>query len=153
MGGFAQSRSALTMVFLSLWIGSLGVSAEVYQWRDENGKVHFSDKKPKQQKVNDISESVESVNVDESRQERDKLGRLFKPETAEEKAHKQRKAAQEHNNKIRREQRCAKAKKGLEILRGPVYFTREDGSSYDISTEEQARRVAKLERAIQKNCR
>ncbi|MGH1374142.1 MAG: DUF4124 domain-containing protein [Cellvibrionaceae bacterium] len=154
MERFPQSRSILARAALSLMAvsASVTVSGEVYQWRDENGKVHFSDKKPKQQKAKDISESVESVNVDQSQAERDKLGRIFKPETAEEKALKQRKAAQEHNDKVRNAQRCAKAKKGLEILRGPVYFTRDDGSTYDISLEEQARRVAKLERDIRKNC-
>ncbi len=150
MEQFVKSRSILAMTVLSLM--AVATSAEVYQWRDENGKVHFSDKKPRQQKAEDISESVEAVNIDQSQEERDKLGRLFKPETAEEKALKQRKAAQEHNEKVRNAQRCAKAKKGLEILRGPVYFEREDGSTYDVSKEEQARRVAQLERDIRKNC-
>lgn len=142
---FVHAALALLLVVAS-------ANAEVYQWRDENGKVHFSDKKPKQQKAENISDSVEAVNIDESQAERDKVGRLFKPETPEEKALKQRKAIEKQNQRAKTEHKCAKAKKGLEILKGPVYFTREDGSTYDVSKEEQARRVAKLERDIRKNC-
>lgn len=137
---------------MAIALTSTAVVAEVYQWRDENGKVHFSDKKPKQQQAENISESVEAVNIDESRAERDKVGRLFQPETAEEKALKQRKAIEKQNQRAKTEHECDKARKGLEILKGPVYFTREDGSTYDVSKEEQARRVAKLERDIRKNC-
>ncbi len=131
---------------------SLPVLGEVYQWRDENGKLHFSDKKPKRVEVNDISESVTNVNVDESGEERAKMERLFKPETPQERALREQKAAQQAQRKAKNARQCEEARDALEILRGPVYFTREDGSSYDISKEEQAKRVAKLERQIKRNC-
>tara|TARA_B100000446_G_scaffold52004_4_gene48138 strand:- start:32404 stop:32892 length:489 start_codon:yes stop_codon:yes gene_type:complete len=131
---------------------SLSVLGEVYQWRDENGKLHFSDKKPKSIEVNDISESVTNVNVDESGEERAKMERLFKPETPEERALRAQKAAQQAQRKAKNARQCEEARNTLEILRGPVYFTREDGTSYDISKAEQAKKVAKLERQIKRNC-
>jgi len=131
---------------------SLPVLGEVYQWRDENGKLHFSDKKPKRVEVNDISESVTNVNVDESGEERAKLEQLFKPETAEEKAMREYQNARKKQQKERKMHDCRQARRSLDILRGPVYFTREDGSTYDISKEEQAKKVAALERQIKRYC-
>lgn len=143
----------LAAIGLAVSLGVTVANAEVYQWRDENGKLHFSDKKPAQQQAEDISHTVEKVNVDESSAERAKLKQLFKPETAEEKAMKQQKAAQEARRKAQRKKQCAQARRDLEVLRGPVYFVREDGSTYDVSKQEQARRVAKLEGEIRKHCR
>jgi len=140
-------------IALGVSLMSLAVTAEVYQWRDENGKLHFSDKKPKQQDSEDISASVKAVNIDDSGEERAKLERLFKPETAEEKALKQQQSADKSQKQAQMKVQCDKAKKTLEILKGPVYFTRQDGSSYDVSVDEQARRVSKLEKSIRKNCR
>ena len=154
MDSSLHSRNRTLAVFAlaaSFWFPA--VEAEVYQWRDENGKLHFSDKKPRQQEAEDISHTVEKVNVDESSAERAKLHELFKPETPEEKALKQQKAAQEARQQVKMNQRCAEAREALKILRGPVYFTREDGTTYDVSKEEQARRVAKLEADIRKHCR
>ncbi len=143
---------AVCVAFALCSAQSLPVLGEVYQWRDENGKLHFSDKKPKRVEVNDISESVTNVNVDESGDERAKMERLFKPETAQEKAQRAQKAAQQAQKKAKTARQCEEAREALEILRGPVYFTREDGTSYDISKAEQAERVAKLERQIRRNC-
>jgi uncharacterized membrane protein YhiD involved in acid resistance len=142
-----------TVIALGVGLMSIAVNAEVYQWRDANGKLHFSDKKPKQQDSEDISASVKAVNIDDSGEERAKLEQLFKPETAEEKALKQQKNAEKRQQQAQMKRRCEKAKKTLEILKGPVYFTRQDGSSYDVSVDEQARQVAKLEKKIRQNCR
>jgi hypothetical protein len=60
-------------------------SAEVYRWTDEHGRVHFSDKPPRDQQAENISDETRSVNVDTSSAERKKLNQLFAPETAEEK--------------------------------------------------------------------
>lgn len=127
-------------------------AATIYQWRDENGKLHFSDKKPKHQPAEDISRAVEKVNVDDSGAERAKLQRLFKPETAEEKALKQRQQQQTAQQAQRQQVQCGKARRYLEVLRGPVYFSREDGSTYDVSESERQQRVAEMEAQIRDNC-
>ena len=145
-------KDICALMGLAVCLGAASVEAEVYQWRDENGKIHFSDTKPKQQQAKDISHTVEQVNVDESSAERAKLQQLFKPETEEEKAMKREKAARKARQKAERKKQCAKAREELRILRGPVYFVRDDGSTYDISKAEQARRVADYESQIRKHC-
>ncbi|HSC67177.1 MAG TPA: DUF4124 domain-containing protein [Cellvibrio sp.] len=44
----------LSLVVLLLSISAAAFSGEVYKWKDENGKVHYSDSKPK----SDATESV-----------------------------------------------------------------------------------------------
>ncbi len=127
-------------------------AATIYQWRDENGKLHFSDKKPKHQPAQDISGTVGNVNVDDSGAERAKLQRLFKPATAEEKALQRRQQQQAAQQARQRRTQCDKARRYLAVLRGPVYFSREDGSTYDISEDERRQRVAEVEAQIRANC-
>jgi len=37
--------------------------ADIYQWTDENGKVHFSDKPPRDRQVTNISHTTTHINV------------------------------------------------------------------------------------------
>ncbi len=128
------------------------VSAEVYQWRDEQGKLHFSDKKPRQHQVEDISRRLGKINVDQSRPEQEKLQRLFKPETPAEKAHLQRKQQQQSQQQAKRQRQCQQAQAYLTALRGRVYFEREDGTTYDLSEVERQLKAAELERQIGESC-
>lgn len=139
---------------VGLVIGLLVASAQaqVYQWRDADGKVHFSDKKPKAEGAKDISHTVDKTNVDESTAERSKLERLFKQETPEEKAFSQQQAQVKQRESERQQAACEGARNNLKVLRGPVYFTNDDGSTYDVSQEEHKRRVATLEAEIRKYC-
>nr|WP_233709951.1 DUF4124 domain-containing protein [Aestuariicella albida] len=127
-------------------------SAEIYQWRDASGKLHFSDKKPKQQAAKDISDTLGDINVDQSAVEREKLERLFKPETPEEKALRQQEAGRQAYREEKRKEQCEQARNYLDALKGPVYFVREDGSSYDISEAERRQRVVALQAQIRQYC-
>lgn len=152
-----RSRPVLRLLCIALggvWLVSMAppVAAEIYQWRDADGKLHFSDKKPKQQQAQDISHTVADTNVDESGVERKKLERLFKPETSEEKAMRQKEAGRQAYREEKQQQQCEEARKYLEVLKGPVYFVREDGSSYDISEAERRQKEEKLEAQIRQYC-
>ncbi|WP_439133136.1 DUF4124 domain-containing protein [Pseudomaricurvus sp.] len=159
MNSLAFSRSAFSRsvwkraALLGLLVMLCGsVSAEIYQWRDASGKLHFSDKKPKQQAAKDISHTVSDINMDDSAVEREKLERLFKPETPEEKALRQKEAGRQANREEKQQKQCEQARNYLDALKGPVYFVREDGSSYDISETERQQRVAALEGQIKRHC-
>ena len=47
-------RPSLILVFILL--SAPAVQAQMYRWVDVEGKVHFSDKKPKDAKAEDISD-------------------------------------------------------------------------------------------------
>ncbi|GAB3113045.1 DUF4124 domain-containing protein [Aestuariicella hydrocarbonica] len=140
-----------------LWVAVLPclpalASAEVYQWRDANGQLHFSDKKPSVAGVQAMTHRVNATNVDDSGREREKLGRLFKPETAAEKTHRLQAQERQARQGLERQQQCDSAREYLAVLQGRVYFVREDGSRYDISEAERAQQVVKMESIINQNC-
>lgn len=146
-------RSVLAAGAACLFAISGAASAEIYQWRDADGKLHFSDKKPKQQAAKEISDTVGDINMDESAVERAKLERLFKPETPEEKALREKEAGQQAYRDEKQQEQCEQARNYLDTLKGPVYFVREDGSSYDISEAERRQRIEALQAQIRQNCR
>ncbi|MBR9912212.1 MAG: DUF4124 domain-containing protein [Gammaproteobacteria bacterium] len=126
--------------------------AEVYQWRDEQGRVHFSDRKPPDRKTKVEAREVEVSNIDESSAEREKLGKLFQPATAAEQKLQRQQAQQRQRDQLERAQQCTEARQQLLILQGPVYFTREDGSTYTISEAEREQKAAAAAAWIASHC-
>ena len=131
---------------------ALGVDAEIYQWRDASGKLHFSDKKPPRQAAEEIATDLQPVNVDDSGAERARLERLFKPETAAERAVQQRQAQLQKQQQSYAQQRCEQARTYLAALQGRVSFVRDDGSSYTISEAERRQQAAAMEAQIREYC-
>ena len=122
---------------------------------DENGKVHFSDRKPsgQSQQAKDISKSVQQTNVDSSTAERRKLESVFARETAEEKRYNREQQQRLNGNTAQHQQACTKARNYLKTIQGKVYFVRDDGSEYTISEKERQQLEAKVKADIAKNCR
>lgn len=139
-------------VLLTAWCLAVPAAAEIYQWRDASGKLHFSDKKPKKQSAEEISSRLGDVNTDDSTGEREKLERLFKPETAEEKALRQSQAQQQAQRDQRHQQQCDKARSYLDALQGRVTFVRDDGSTYTITEAERKQKEAQMQAQIQEYC-
>ncbi len=127
------------------------VNSEIYRWVDENGKVHFGDRKPAAREVEDVTDQLGTVNLTEGQSTGDYGEHL--PETPQEKAA----AAQQKRDKkrefARRQKNCALARANLKKIQGRVVFEREDGSLYDVSEEERARREGQLKKAIKKFCK
>lgn len=143
-----QLQSAILLAGLLV----LPATAEVYQWRDADGKVHFSDKKPQTRPAQVISASLQPLNLDESSTERQKLERLFKPETAAEKALREREAGEQAQRTRLRDERCTEARNYLQALQGPVFFVADDGSSYTISEAERQQQAAELAAQMREHC-
>lgn len=151
--GFTRRRAGcrIAITILALWM-VVPVEAEIYQWRDASGRVHFGDKKPAAADTEVVSRQVTEVNTDESAAERKKLERLFKAESAAERAHRQRQEVEQRRNQAERERQCEQARRQLELLQGPVYFTREDGSSFSISESERERRAFEMAGQLAIHC-
>lgn len=56
----------MVFYFLCACLACSAVSADVYKWVDENGKVRFSDKQPKENSSENIDEALKKTNVDEA---------------------------------------------------------------------------------------
>lgn len=125
--------------------------AEVYRWVDDDGNVHFSDKKPEQSNVEDISERIGNTNIDESSEAMRRLDQVLS-ETVGEKQVRDKKEtddrrAREHQNRI-----CAEARKDLRILKGRVVFVDKNGVSQSISESQRKIEAEKLETEIKNRC-
>jgi len=129
------------------------IQAEVYRWVDENGKVHYGDRKPKKNKAEDVSEDVSKTNIDKSQEEAAKMEKIFARETDAERKYKQKQAKKQQAAQKEQEKRCKKARKYLKTIQGPVYFVDKEGREFNISEKERAARVTEMKTLIRKNCR
>lgn len=133
---------------------SLQAAAEIYRWTDENGRTHFSDKPPRDRQAENISQKVDSVNLDSSGEERKKLNRLFAPETPEEKERRLQRKQAEASERERQQQLCAQAREELRFFREErFYWVDEQGGASNASEEERQQVVTGLTDAIQRHCR
>nr|WP_237457506.1 DUF4124 domain-containing protein [Pseudomaricurvus sp. HS19] len=131
---------------------SPALQAEIYQWRDAQGKLHFSDKKPERESAEEISGQLAPLNLDESAAEQSRLGQVFRGETPEERQWRQRQESEARAAEQEQAQRCDEMRRYLQAISGPVYFEREDGSTYDVSVQEQQRRMRAAAAQIADEC-
>lgn len=127
-------------------------TAEVYRWADENGKVHFSDRKPAANTghvAEDISEQVKNTNIDSSTKSRQQMRSLFAEETEEEESLRNKQLRQAGQQQQRS---CNESRRYLKIIRGRFHYVDKDGRQSDISQAEQKKLIAKTERYIKKHC-
>lgn len=125
--------------------------AELYQWTDKNGKVHYSDRKPADQsEAQEISKKLTPVNIDSSRTQSQALGRVF-PKT--DNTRKRLDNEKKQKRLAARNESCKKAKDYLEKLDGRVRFIDDDGNPVNVSEAERKQRVIALKADIKKNCR
>lgn len=128
--------------------------AQVYRWTDEEGKTHFGDRPPRDREAEDIGDNTQSVNVDGSGQEREKLKRLFAPETAEEKQLRRQREQQALSEQRQRQTRCENAQKELRFIKEErFYLVDEEGNTDNVSETKRQQLVAELTAAIQRHCR
>lgn len=142
----------------SKWILSLALTlclptasvAELYRWTDDNGKVHYSDRKPSDIQAQPVEKTLKPVNIDNSRQQTQKLNAVF-PE--HEDSTLQREAAQKRQQREELQRRkCAAASDYLQKIKGPVYFVDEQGKEFDIPESERKERQKELEQYIETYC-
>lgn len=132
---------------------AVSTSAEIYRWTDAQGKTHFSEHPPEDQvKSEEVSSQLSPLNRDSSSEETKKLQQLFKGPTPEEKALQQQEKSKRQQQDQQKNLACNKAKKQLQTLKGPVYFTDNNGKEYSVSEEERQRRVSSLEQEIRRHC-
>lgn len=132
--------------------GSEVAVAEIYQWVDDKGRVHYSDRKPKGVQADDVSEALAPVNSDSSAAARAPLNKTFAPPTQEEVERKKREQQKLAESRVEQQKVCTQMRNNLKTLKGRVYFVREDGSEYTVSEKERAKMVSDLEANIRRRC-
>jgi len=148
-----MNKTRMVAVVLLLLGSTTQLNAEVYQWRDAEGKVHFSDKKPASTDAEDISDSLEHTNVEQSGDQRKRLNRLFVKETPEERQLKEAQARDSQTAQAQQENLCREARQRLKILRGRVVFPDGKGGYVSIPETERERRAGEMQRQVTRLCK
>lgn len=137
-------------LFSSLNLFSLSTRAEVYRWVDEDGKVHYSDKKPKTD-AEDITRQISKQNIDTSIDEQRRMQQIFRPENeADREFYRQ----QQLKNQPTPEhmQHCNELRKYLDAIDGRVQFIGEDGKVVPVTETERRQRVEETQRYLDEHC-
>lgn len=147
----------LVMLFgVSVLLIPLSVSAEIYKWTDENGKVHYSDKPidDKSEKISIKLPPAASTPTQTSVDRKTKTDNFLRARQ-EERAEIDEKIAEKKKLKKQRKKKCKAAKKENEnlIRARAIYYEGEGGAREYIGDEERARVLAEAKAEIKKWCK
>jgi len=150
----SKAVKVLSAVFIvGTLLSPMSTYSEVYKWTDSKGKVHFSDKPPADQKVEDITEAAKVRNVDTSQGEQTKLNKIFAKETKGEKQMRQRELQQKQLAEKEAKKRCAKARKDLKFISEEQFYTVDENGKETTMTERERNQLAKeYADIIKKHC-
>ena len=132
------------------------LQAALYQWTDENGRVHFSDRpsheSAQQKKMPKTKPSGARQSIPEDRQQRrQRMLEVYEKERAE----KREAAAEAKQEKEERKRRCIKAKVDYENYNtaGAIYEYQEDGGRKYLSKEQRSDYISRLKAKVDKYCK
>ncbi|MGI0118894.1 DUF4124 domain-containing protein [Zooshikella sp. RANM57] len=142
------------VVSVLLLVASGLVQAEMYQWRDEQGRIHYSDKPPAdtEQKADKVDIRVKNNDfnyMDENRLEslrRQEQNKTVRDELVEKEQAKKKKQDR------KKQYKCVGLKNELEKLEGPVVFYDKEGNLVKVSEKERDARAAQIRKEIQQHC-
>jgi hypothetical protein len=148
--------------FLKIYTGLLAallafpLQAAVYQWTDENGRVHFSDRPTHdsaQQKA--MPKSVTPPRSDsipvERQQRRQRMLEVYEAERAE----KREAAAKAKEEKEERKRKCLNARVDYENYSsaGAIYDYQESGERKYLDKQQRNAYISKLKARVEKYCK
>lgn len=149
--GVRRPTALIISCILVLWTTPL--SAEVYRWVDEHGRVHYGDR-PRHADQQPIQvtppEAAQDPDLEQRRQRRDRLLRIF----AEDREREQAAARERAQTETRRRAECRRARETLHGLeRGGRYFSLDDsGTRRYLNEQELARTRAHWRAEVRRLC-
>ena len=149
-----QSRISNSSIILLSWLITLSVSAEIYKWVDDEGKVHYGEKPPSTItddgiKTIKFKDNVDTQSANEALKKKskslNKLGKKRKKEKED--------AAAEKDRLAKYKVHCEKAKKNLANYKFPkVSIKEDDGSVRALAEEERQLGIKKSEEIVKQVC-
>ncbi len=151
-----KNHPSQIILFLVLFLLTVGSVAGVYKWVDENGRVQFGDRPPPEVEESDEvviknqGPASEPVQVDR-KQARDRLLEQYQREREE----KKEAAAKERKEKEERKKRCAYARDVLsEYLEHGVLYERQPNQERRYLTDkERDAEIAKARAEVKRWCK
>lgn len=124
----------------------LSVCADVYQWRDAQGKVHYSDQKPSKSTYQDISQRLSRINVESSHALRKGVSDVFTPMGSVE---KQWIKEQKRQLVAQTKEACTEEQRVLSLLQGPVHIRDEHGGILKVTESQRQEREHKQQSKLE----
>ena len=148
----AQRTKQLALTFF-MGAAALSVSAEIYKWTDENGQIHYSDKKPSAQK--DAQQIKVNTGRGTSAQTENKSSSGAQPNTPEKEQELQQKAealSKSQGQKASKE-KCDAVRENLaKMTEGARLRINDNGQMRFLSPEEIAEKRKSSQAFIDENC-
>ena len=144
-------KRRLLWILLPTLAWQLPASADgLYRWVDADGKVHFGDRPPQDAEAESIEAKLKPINrADATR--REDFPDTRRAQQIEQQYQNEKR--QQHQQQARRAQQvCNRARRELEILKGPVYFVDANGNESTISERERQAQARALEAQIREYC-
>ena len=147
-----MKRLALTVAAL---LAATAVSAQIYQWKDENGKTIISDKAPvgnvRQQKKIESDTPTTSGSPQKTAADKDLEFRKRQKETQE----SAEKTKNEQSASAEKKENCDRARRHLQVLEsGERVSLRDDkGERYFMDDKQREQEIAKTREMVQSNCK
>ncbi|NRB40390.1 MAG: DUF4124 domain-containing protein [Pseudomonadales bacterium] len=132
--------------------------AEVYRWKDKNGKVHFSDSKPvsveSEVKNYDNPQPKTDLQLQESRRYNKQKNNQYQQQKFRDKIAASRKKALKQSRANARKELCYEAKKQMGILQKgvPVYVIDNNGDREFLANKDHKAEIKSYRKLIKKNC-
>ncbi|UZE94809.1 DUF4124 domain-containing protein [Alkalimarinus alittae] len=130
---------------------STHVLSEVYQWTDQNGRIHFGDRPPEKTASKNISEKLDKINITSDYSSPDMM---LRHEQSKDTERQQRidEWKEKQKNKPSKAEKCQEVRQQLNVIKGPVVFVDDNGKDLKVSEETRKKSVQKLESIIRKHC-
>ena len=143
-------RLLITALLLSL--ATTASSGGMYQWTDEQGNTHFSDRPPPEGQAEERSlRAPDNISGPEGRAAGERTLRMLRHKDEEQARDPRREQAREAQQR-QRERECREARERAGRLEGRVQYVDNEGNRREVSRERVRRDRRELQEWIRKNC-
>ncbi|TDT44201.1 uncharacterized protein DUF4124 [Halospina denitrificans] len=145
----------LLMAVLTVFVSPL--SAEIYQWKDDQGNVHFSDEPPpdSEAETQEVTPDTSAINTDsDAVKQRKAKQRQYLDERQQEREQQARERAEQEQEQAQQEARCREMRGRIKHMErmSRFYVINDDGSRSYVSEEEAQRVRARRKRQYEEAC-
>ena len=136
-------------------LAATAASAQVYEWKDSQGKTHYSDKPPvgtsRVQKISEPESSAPSSSAQKTTADRELEFRKRQKETQE----SAEKATKEQAANADRKASCDNARRALEVLESGerIALRNDQGERYYLDDSQRQQEAAKARQVMQASCK
>mgnify|MGYP000069985134 FL=1 len=140
-----------TFIMTCLLIYCSNAWSEVYQWKDENGQIHFSDRAPAGKHSDNISSQLDHINISTDLSSPELMLKHAEQKEAR-KNEKRQKFLEQYKKLPSLSEACMNARRYLSVIEGRVVFTDNNGKEVKVSEQERKNKVLKVKKIISQKC-